>query len=530
MLRRSPSKRVLLFQVYPVWRGVQSDMRLPVGMLYLAGSLKRAGYDVSVFHVQDEHVDEMLSSLDLHDILFVGVCSVLTGFSLRSAIAFSRKVKAIKSTLPIVWGGVQPTAISEVCLREEFVDAVGMGDGEDVIVEIAHMLNGDMEPKDVKSLAFRDENGKIIVNPRRDITKELDEYEPDFSLIDLNRYIFDGRITGLLMTSRGCPFACTFCYNDYFSKRRWRKHSADFVVNTVQALRQKYYFHTISVSDDLFIVDRKRAIDIIERLHAIGIRVFGVDVKTNFMGEEEIKALARAEVESVFFGLETLQPRLLANMKKEQTNEDVVVMLQRFARLAPKVMLQTGILMALPYERPSEIRSDIRAGLDLYRHNPNLSVYFGTLFPLPGTAMMDAARLNGFDPKTVYDYADIDLNTAWDLCGQWTLFEPTRRDREILRLTEKYSQLAGIPMMINNIVVATTKDRLCVLLFRLLFAVAVVRLRHGLFFLHAFDFKAYDGIWKLYQWHPKLYFKSFWKSVKPKSTPPSDLSASPQSP
>lgn len=503
MLRKSDSRHVLLFQVYPVWRGVQSDMRLPVGMLYLAGALREAGYTIEVFHVQDEHVDSVLSGVDLEGALFVAVCSVLTGYSLRSAIDFSQKLRERRPELPIVWGGVQPTAIPETCLAEPFVDAVGMGDGEETIVEIARMLNGEMEPRDVKGLAYKTDEGKIVVNPRREISKDLDEHVPDFSVIDLNRYIFNGRITGLLMTSRGCPFACTFCYNDYFSKRRWRKHSADFIVNTVRELRKKYYFHTISVSDDLFIVDRKRAIDIITRLHAIGIRVFGVDVKTNFMGDDEIRALAAAEVESVFFGLETLNPRLLKAMKKEQSAADVVSMLQRFQKLAPNISLQTGLLMAIPYARRSELVQDIRDAIGLYKHNDNLSVYFGTLFPLPGTAMMDAARLNGFDPKTVYDYADIDLNNAWNLCDQWTLHDFTPKDKEWLRLTEEYSQIMGIPTLLKQIVIASSKDRLAAGLFRLLFQLAAWRLSRRVFWGSKLDFGVYALCWRLMAWRPR---------------------------
>lgn len=502
MLRISDSRHVLLFQVYPVWRGVQSDMRLPVGMLYLAGALRKAGYTVQVFHVQDEDVDQVLAEVDLNGALFVAVCSVLTGFSLRSAIAFSKKVRALCPDVPIAWGGVQPTAIPEVCLSEPYVDVLGVSDGEETIVEIAQMLNGEMTPSEVKSLAYKDESGKVRVNPRREVVKDLDEYEPDFSLIDLSRYIFDGRITGLLMTSRGCPFACTFCYNNYFSKRRWRKHSAEYIIDMVQELRKKYYFHTISVSDDLFIVDRKRAIDIIIRLKAIGIRVFGVDVKTNFMGDEEIKALADAEVESVFFGLETLNPRLLKTMKKEQSAADVISMLRRFQELAPNISLQTGLLMAIPTARRSELVQDIRDAISLYRYNDNLSVYFGTLFPLPGTEMMEAARQNGFNPRTVDDYAEVDLNNAWNLFDQWTLFDATDKDKEWLRLTEKYSQIMAIPALLKQIVIGSAKDRLVVAGFRFLFRLAAWRLINRVFWASALDFKIYDWCWTMLAWRP----------------------------
>ena len=489
-LRKGKSDRVLLFQVYPVWRGPASDMRLPLGMLYLGNSLKKAGHRVEVFHVEENNIDATLSGIDLEDALFVGVCSVLTGFSLRCATYLSKKIKQMDPELPVVWGGAQATAIPEVCLENDFVDAVGLGDGEDLVVDIAKVLHGSLNPAEVKGLAYKDERGHIKVNERRPLNKNLDEYEADYSLIDLKDYIFDGRISGLIMSSRGCPYDCAFCYNSYFNRRSWRCHSLPYVTSLLKELRAQHEFHAFSFSDDNFFANKKRALAILQEAHKLGLRTFSVDIKINNLTEEDIRAIAGYGVESVFFGTESLNPRLVELIEKHQTKEQVIEVINGFSQHAPDVAVQTEILMALPFEQMHELRGDIRDGLQLYRYNKHLSVYFGVLFPLPQTKMMEYANRNGFHPRSLEDYAGIDLNTAWSICDRWTPFKLSQSAQNKLRLTEKYSTLLCVDLRFSrpsSLIAYLEKIKVWVI-----FQIAKFRLRHWFFLFHRLDFFLWD--------------------------------------
>jgi len=490
-MRISDSKRVLLFQVYPVWRSREIDTRLPLGPLYMGGSLRRNGYGVEVYHLWDDEVDATLSGLCLDDVLFVAVCSVLTGLSLRSAIAFSKKIKARYPDLPVVWGGVQPSAIPEICLKEPFVDAVGIGEGEELIVDIARTFNGQMEPGSVKGFAFKDDMGNIVINERRPMIPSLDGYAPDYSLLDLNRYIFNGWIVGLIQTSRGCPFNCAFCQNSVFHRGRWRKHSSEFVIEMLRDLRSKYDFRVFSFSDDNFWVDKNRAKDIIRGAYALGLTTFSIDIKINKITEDDVKFMAEHGVKTVFFGTESLNPRLISLIDKKQTPEQVEHGISLFAKHAPDVQVQTEILLALPFERESEMREDIRRGLDLYRHNPYFSLYFGVLFPLEGTKIMEYARANGFSCQSLYDYVNIDLTMVWSLADQWTLWDLTDKGKERLRLTEAYSELLEGD---GRKTYTGRRSYLVWLWRRALLKVAMFRVRHQFFVLHKLDFWLYRNL------------------------------------
>ena len=487
------SRRILLFQAYPVWRGPVADMRLPLGMLYLGHSLKRAGYHVEAFHVEEGEIDRLLARIDLEDVLFAGVCSVLTGFSLRAAISLSRRIKSIRPDLPVVWGGAQPTAIPQVCLENDFIDAVGMGYGEDLIVEIARAREALLDPAQVKGLAYKDEGGRIVVNERRPPRKDLDGYEADYSLVDLNDYIFEGRISGLIMSSRGCPYDCAFCYNSYFNRRSWGCHSPQYVLSMLKELRSQYDFHTFSFSDDNFFADKERAINILQEVYKLGLRVFSVDIKINNITQDDIQVMAGCGTESVFFGTESLNPRLIRLIEKHQTKEQVIETIARFSQHAPDIAVQTEILMALPFEHMHELRQDIRDALDLYRYNKHLSVYFGVLFPLPQTKMMEYANRNGFHPRSLEDYAGIDVNTAWSICDRWTPFKLSQSAQNKLHLTQKYSALLSIDRRFprpSSLIAYLEKVK-----FWVIFQVAKFRLRHWFFLFHRLDFFLWGHSW-----------------------------------
>jgi radical SAM superfamily enzyme YgiQ (UPF0313 family) len=479
------SKRILLFQVFPVWRGKQMDMRVPLGMLYLGDSLKRNGYKVEAYHVMEQEIDRELHRIDLRDVLFIGVCSVMTGYSLRCAMSFSKKIKTMQSEIPIVWGGVQPSAIPEACLKEDFVDAVGVGEGEDLIVDIAKAYNGLMCFSEVKGLAFKDEAGHIVINPRRDFIKNLDDYHADYSLINLNRYIFGGAIYGLIMSSRGCPYNCAFCYNNAFNNRKWRKHSREYVINELKKLRNQYEISFITFSDDNFFADQNRAVGILEDAYKIGLRTGSLDIKINNLSEDLVKTLSRLEVASVFFGTESLNSRLLKLINKQQTKEMVIAAISKFAKYAPSISVQTEILMALPFQRMSELREDIRDGLALYEFSHNLSMYYGVLFPLPNTKMMKYANVNGFCPHSLEDYAQVDLNNVWSICDQWTLMDLTHKEKQKLYLTEKYSALIWFDRRPQGKTwFLFIRHTMLLILFRL----AKFRLKRWFFLFYQFDF------------------------------------------
>ncbi|MDR1916265.1 MAG: radical SAM protein [Synergistaceae bacterium] len=465
-------------------------------MLFLGNSLKQAGYKVVAYHLKEDDIELKMGDIDFSTFLFVGVCSIMTGYSLRAAMKLSEFIKN-HGEVPIVWGGVQPSIIPELCLQKNYVDFVGLGYGEELIVEIARMLEGEMKPEKVAGLAYRSPNGECRIGEIRKLEKNLDCYHADYSLVDVNDYINNGTVLGVIMSSRGCPFNCAFCYNQYFSKRVWRAHSCEYVMRVLTELKEKYSFSEFSFSDDNFFVDNKRAIKILGMSHDLGLRVCSLDIKINNIKEDDIVKIGKYKVTSIFFGTESLNNDIIEYLGKEQTKDMVIDTLKKFSQLAPDVRVQTEILVGLTAEYTSDMKRDVADGIDLYNYNKNFSLYFGNLVPLPGTKMFELALSQniGFKPSKLEDYVALDISNAHRMVDKWAILDSPKLDKKHLGYVERYSAL--LDMDRRNIIGFKKKIR------HMFFKIACYRLKNWQFTFASLDF----FFWKISVEISKLFGK-----------------------
>jgi anaerobic magnesium-protoporphyrin IX monomethyl ester cyclase len=192
----------------------------PYGILFLAAVLEKAGHNVTIY---DNNIDsrkpEDFVSVNANLIGF----SVLTGRSIGNAIDQSKVFKEIFPRASIVWGGVHPSLMPEQTVAEPFIDYVVVGEGEYTLLELVnHLEEGKPGLHSIQGLVFK--QGDIIIkNDPRPFIKNLNELpDPAWHLVDIKQY---SAIT--LNTSRGCPFRCTFCYNQTFNKGRRADFSAE---------------------------------------------------------------------------------------------------------------------------------------------------------------------------------------------------------------------------------------------------------------------------------------------------------------
>ena len=136
----------------------------PQGLLYIANALKKADFEVKIFHIRPEEVAQYAQQIVDLKPLFVGF-SVFTGEAMRSYAWLCRKIKSLCAA-PIVWGNAHPTLLPEQCLSEDYIDIVVRGEGEVTAVELAQSLAaGTGRLKDIKGIGFKNADGSIVINP-----------------------------------------------------------------------------------------------------------------------------------------------------------------------------------------------------------------------------------------------------------------------------------------------------------------------------------------------------------------------------
>lgn len=177
----------------------------------------------------------------------------------------ARRVKA-KVGCPVIFGGVHPSAVPEVCLEESAVDYVCVGEGEHAIVALADALaaiKGEGRPQTpIANLWWRDEEGEVVRGPNAAFTQDLDalpfwDKELWEDALDVGAYY-------LTMSSRGCPYRCTFCFNNFFARlpgkgggKYVRQRSVEHQMEELRRAHARYNLRYIEFTDDIFTVDKE---------------------------------------------------------------------------------------------------------------------------------------------------------------------------------------------------------------------------------------------------------------------------------
>ena len=188
-----------------------------LGMLYLASALESAGYEVHFLDsvLEGHDIDRALNEVVKISPDIIGITTETPNMT-RSTL-FSKKIKD-SLNIPIVFGGPHPTLLPKEVLSHSSIDYVVIGEGEASTVEMVNALNSDSSTEKIskiKGIGYKN-NGKILITEQSERIQNLDNIKfPAYHLIDINRYKptphqYKRLPVAFMITSRGCPFSCTF--------------------------------------------------------------------------------------------------------------------------------------------------------------------------------------------------------------------------------------------------------------------------------------------------------------------------------
>lgn len=374
-----------------------------LGLAYLAAVSEQAGHQVRVYDgdVEDLPLEAALRELEPH---IVGITANTTQITAawRDA-ALSKSV----SNAPVILGGPHPTVLPEESAAKPFVDAVVRSEGEATWVEMLSRLD-QAEPKagmswdGIAGITFRQADGSVVSAPDRPPipVEELDTMPfPAWHLFRLDRYTnlqpAVDQVSGHslpILTSRGCPYRCTYC--SQIGPRRWRARSMASVIAEWRWLVQEQGAVEIGVLDDSFNINRQRVLDICRALmdeglsHVPWIMINGI--RANLADEELLGAMKRAGCIRTAFGVESGNQAILDTVVDKHLTLDQVRSAFRAARA---VDLETigFFIIGLPGETEATMNDTIRLACEL---DP-LVANFSIATPFPGTQMYDTVKAQG---------------------------------------------------------------------------------------------------------------------------------------
>jgi anaerobic magnesium-protoporphyrin IX monomethyl ester cyclase len=375
----------------------------PLGLAYLAAVSEQANCQVRIYDgdVEELPLEAVLREFEPH---IVGITANTT--QITAAWRDAALVKSV-SNAPVVLGGPHPTVLPEESATKPFVDAVVRSEGEATWTEILSRLDeaeakAGMSWDGIPGVTFRQADGSIVSAPDRPAipVEELDSMPfPAWHLFRLEQYTnlqpAVDRVSGRslpILTSRGCPYRCTYC--SQIGPRRWRARSTASVVAEWRRLVRELGAAEIGVLDDSFNINCQRVLEICQALVDEGLHqvpwIMINGIRANLADEEVLGAMKRAGCIRTAFGVESGNQAILDAVVDKHLTLDQVRSAFRAARA---VGLETigFFIIGLPGETEATMDDTIRLACEL---DP-LVANFSIATPFPGTQMYDTVKAQG---------------------------------------------------------------------------------------------------------------------------------------
>ena len=418
----------------------------PLGLLYLSAYLKRAGFQVEVFDSTFSEPAELKRFIQDRRPPVVGIYgNLMTRPNVIRIMAWCREVGA-----KVVLGGPEPQFYAAEYLRRG-ADIVVAGEGEVTLEEIlVRFLSADAKPdwNQVSGISFLQENGPIATTAARTHLKDLDQLPfPDREAIRIDHYLGawrerhgEGAVS--LITSRGCPYTCSWCSHGVFGYS-YRCRSPENVADEIEIIQDRYRPDLLWFADDVFTMNRRWLNHLAGVLEQRRLRLpFETITREDRIDEEIVRTLAEMGCRRIWVGAESGSQMVLDAMQRKTDAErvsHVIALLRRHG-------IETGMFIMLGYEGEEEAEIFETTEL-LKRARPD--VFLTTVaYPIKGTPYYDQVEDRVLSPATWDRISDRDLTIRGRHSRRYYRHVQRWMNSEVLlneyRLTGKIATLPGL--------------------------------------------------------------------------------------
>lgn len=370
----------------------------PVGLAYLAAIVKRAGYSVKIYEadaaVKPSGLDfaheyqqygaylQAVNGWDhpawqeVRQVIadyrpdVVGISSMT--HQIASALRVAEVSKSVNPEVPVVLGGAHPTVSHEQTLSHPAVDLVIRGEGETSFLALVQTLAEKAQDlRHIPGLSYKDQGG-IQNNPLGKVVSDLDAlpYPAREELMYLDNYSLEDM--GLMLTSRGCPFHCTYCYHPWKGKMYFR--SIDNVMEEIVRVRRDYGTRQFTIKDDTLTVKRQHIVEFCEQLLRRNIKInWDCTTRVDRIDEQLLQLMIRAGCNTIKIGVESGSQKILQEIQKGITLDQV----RQAARLFNKhgLFWSCYFMIGLPQETEDDIFKSYYFLKELNPHYASLGLY-----------------------------------------------------------------------------------------------------------------------------------------------------------
>jgi len=387
----------------------QKSSYFPKGLGYIASVLEKNNIYVRIYNADCENSLKLIFRLEketnnfeeyinrvnnLDDPVYKEVHEVIVnerpdviGISVstsayKAALNISRLSKKINPNVKIVFGGIHPTVLPEEVLQTKLVDIVVRGEGELTFLEVIKALEDGKPIRGILGASFVADDDSIVHNPDRELIADLDTLPSParhlvVNLEGVNKLSYDR-----IMTSRGCPFGCTFCDSHKIWGRKVRFRSVKNVIDEIKEVKRKFGVTFFCIDDDTFIINPKYVDELCDELikENLGIS-WWCEIRAEGVTESLARKMKKAGCTTVAIGVESGDGNILKKINKQLNKETVLKSSIIFKKYG--ILVDAFFMFGFPWENKRELDNTIKFMKEM---NPNYA-WLAIVIPYPGTKL-----------------------------------------------------------------------------------------------------------------------------------------------
>lgn len=367
-----------------------------LGMAYVAAAARAAGHDVHLrdYEVMGQGYDRLAA--DIAELQPDLVATAVFINNVDRCLKVCEVAKSIDRRIRTVLGGPQATIFPDEFNGLSDVDFVLISESEISFARLASFCEDQASYKDMAGVCWRDKDGTMIRNERQPLIEDIDSVPlPALDLYQMHLYyppvyIWGKRVANIV-TSRGCPYECTFCEAKLTFGRTHRFHSEERVLADLDYLNKRYGYDSFQFYDDIFTTNRKRVVKLCNLLIDSGRRYKWMCYTRTDLVDPELLALMReAGCYQISYGPESGDQALLDGIKKRLTVEDNFRGIE-YTREAGILAVGTFMLGL-----PGETKAQTKKTIDFAVNSKLDYAIFGITEPYPGTEMWRDCLKQGY--------------------------------------------------------------------------------------------------------------------------------------
>ncbi len=419
---------------------IQQDMFVKMGFMYLSAILKEKGHECKIL-VECLEKDLILKTCSINPDIIAFSCT--TGGQ-DWVIKTARKIKKKIPVITLI-GGPHPTFFPEI-LNEKGIDIISRGESDYALLDLSDTLQKRKDITNIQNLWIKKRIGKkekVFKNALRSLIDDLDRLPfPDRQLY--NKYdFFRKQRLKVIVTGRGCPYNCAFCFNKGLKKmysgrgKYVRKRSVENVINEIKQLRkQDPYMKRIIFEDDALNHDKDWIIRFC-KIYSKEIKIpFSCALRADKMNSEIAKALKMAGCFTAKIGIESANEHIRNQiLKKQLSNQEIVTAAKAIKQ--QKIKLKTYNLIGSPNETLEDVFNTIKFNI---RINTDFA-HAHILQPYPKTEIAKYVIENNL----IESHFDINAFERGFFISNWVKL---KNKKEIMNLHKFFSLCVSMPIII----------------------------------------------------------------------------------